>query len=443
MSSAAASFMSEIQDSDIEVQPDDLVQAIAFNTYGDRCAIGSVDGKIRTFNRQSDGIWHLCDIWIAHPGEVLELQWLPATVYPNLIGSLGLEGCFRIWAEDPSAGPGHRFCAARSGGPVFDDRSSRAPYRSFSMKHNEETHQTYLALLASDGHLMIYESEEPDNLFEFACIDEFSICSKPALGEEISFKVRFDPNPEPCYTALRAGVPVDSLGMVVVGMDTVRVYRSRDIPFTSYGVTQLQKEFYLATELEGHRGLVRDVAWAPGNFRGHDVIATACQDGFARVFRLDTPFDPNDGKSWSTKDLIKPRRMPRYSPGSDDDSPGSSDSGQDGGSDDAASIKTVRLVTQPSSALSEGLAKSDTSSETREWTGQEGQIPHTYREITRLDTHRTPVWRVGFDDDGKILGTTGDDGKLVLYRQTPDGIWTQSTELVMTRDMTANTITSP
>lgn len=51
----------------------DIVQAIAFNAYGDRCATGSVDGKIRVFNRHKDGTWRLCDHWGAHGGEILEV----------------------------------------------------------------------------------------------------------------------------------------------------------------------------------------------------------------------------------------------------------------------------------------------------------------------------------------------------------------------------------
>lgn len=54
----------------------DLVQAVAFNTYGDRCATGSVDGKVRVFNRHRDGSWRLCDTWGAHGGEVLEVRLL-------------------------------------------------------------------------------------------------------------------------------------------------------------------------------------------------------------------------------------------------------------------------------------------------------------------------------------------------------------------------------
>lgn len=51
----------------------DLIQAIAFNAYGDRCATGSVDGQIRIFNRRKDGIWQLSDSWGAHAGEILEV----------------------------------------------------------------------------------------------------------------------------------------------------------------------------------------------------------------------------------------------------------------------------------------------------------------------------------------------------------------------------------
>ncbi|KAF5547404.1 hypothetical protein FMEXI_5193 [Fusarium mexicanum] len=412
----------------------DLVQAVAFNTYGDRCATGSVDGKIRVFNRHKDGTWRLCDTWTAHGGEIIEIQWLPATVYPNLIASLGIEGWFRLWAEDPSAAPGRRFCTGRAGNgkPAFDTRSNKAPYRSFSMKHNEETRHTYLALLATDGRLTVYENDQPENLSEYASIDEFSVAPKPSRGEELAFRVRFDPNLEPCYTALRAGVPSDSLGLVVAAMDTVKVYRSRDIVATSIGVQQTQKEFYLAVELTGHRGLVRDVAWAAGNIRGYDVIATACQDGYARVFRIETPYSEDDGKSWSAADLL--RSAPHMS--TRDSTPQARTNGTATPTEKQATTPQL----QPShsyhqhqhhtSGLSASLAKSGSHND-RQWSGQPGQVKHNFQEISKLDNHRTPVWRVGFDDDGHILGSTGDDGRLLCYRQTPNGAWVKSSELAV------------
>ena len=338
-----------------------------------------------------------------------------------MVASLGIEGWFRLWAEDPSAAPGRRFCAGRSGRPIFDTRSNRAPYRSFSMKHNDDSRHTYLALLATDGRLTVFENDQPENLSDHSSIDEFSVCPRPSRGEEVAFTVRFDPNPEPCYAALRAGVAADSLGLVVAAMDSVHVYRSRDIVSTSYGVEQTRKEFYLAAEIQGHRGLVRDVAWAPGNIRGYDTIATACQDGYARVFRLDTPFSPEDGKSWSAADLLKPDSQSKSSPTKESDSSDKQHQHQ----------QHHHHQQHPSSTLSASLAKSGGPSSDRHFSGQPGQARHAVREVSRLDSQHTPVWRVGFDDDGQILGSTGDDGSLLCYRQVPDGSWAKSTVVSM------------
>ncbi|OAA74208.1 nucleoporin seh1 [Cordyceps fumosorosea ARSEF 2679] len=444
----------------------DLVQAVAFNTYGDRCATGSVDGKIRVFNRHKDGTWRICDTWTAHGGEVLELQWLPATVYPNVLASLGAEGWFRLWAEDPSAAPGRRFCAGRtsSGRPVFDTRSSRgggsnnSPYRSFSMKHNDETKHTYLALLTTEGRLAVWETEQAEALNDYVRIDEFLVLpQRPARGEETSFCCAFDPNPEPCYAALRAGVPTDALGLAVAAMRVVRLYRSRDAVTASYGVDTARKEFYLAVEVAGHGGLVREVAWAPGNIRGYDMIATACQDGYARVFRVDTPVDGTDRTSWAESALVTPEKslqLHRAAAKAAAAAAGTATAGTPLGSSspskDSDGTRTPPAPAPPPqshhqhhpSSLSASLASkaagsgssvasSSTSRLRPAQQGQPGTAAHTVREISRLDNHRTPVWRVGFDDDGRVLGTTGDDGKLLCYRQTPDGAWAKSSEMIM------------
>ncbi|PQK13006.1 hypothetical protein BB8028_0003g16200 [Beauveria bassiana] len=461
----------------------DLVQAITFNTYGDRCATGSVDGKIRVFNRHKDGTWRICDTWTAHGGEVLELQWLPATVYPNVLASLGTEGWFRLWAEDPSATPGRRFCAGRtsSGRPIFDTRSSssrggggssssssnnNSTYRSFSMTHNDETKHTHLALLTTEGRLTVWETEQPEALNEYTSMDEFLVIpQRPQRGQETAFKVVFDPNPEPCYAALRAGVPTDALGLAVAAMDVVRIYRSRDVVAASYGLDTPKKEFYLAAEVTGHRGLVRDIAWAPGNIRGYDMIATACQDGYARVFRVDTPLDsstststsstPNGHGSWAASTLITPEKSRQQhraavaslgsaSPSTKDDDGGSGISSahphphphhhhHHHPSSLSASLAS-KAASGSSSGAGAGAGGGGGGADSRLRTiqpGQPGMVTHTAREISRLDNSRTPVWRVGFDDDGQILGTTGDDGKLLCYRQTPDGSWAKSSEMMM------------
>jgi len=51
----------------------DMAEAVAFNTYGDRFASSSVDGKIKVYNKHKDGTWNLCDTWGAHTAEILEV----------------------------------------------------------------------------------------------------------------------------------------------------------------------------------------------------------------------------------------------------------------------------------------------------------------------------------------------------------------------------------
>ncbi|KAI1330807.1 WD40-repeat-containing domain protein [Xylariaceae sp. FL0255] len=391
----------------------DLVQAIAFNAYGDRCATGGVDGKIRVFNRHRDGVWRLCDNWGAHGGEILELQWLPPTIYPNLVASLGIEGRFKLWAEDPSAAPGKRFSARAGNGKAISElRSGRHPFRSFSIKHDEVTRCTYFALLAADGHLSVYESEEPETLTDYVKIDDFQACAKPNRGEETCFKVRFDPNPEPCYTALRAGVPQDALSLVVSGLQSVKVFRTRDTIASSFGAATRAREFYLALEIMTHKHLVRDVTWAPGNYRGYETIATACQDGFVRVFRIDTPVSKDDGKTWAVNDITGKAKSNENAPVA---GPSSSSS---------------RRQSQVASGIRAELDKSGSHGE-RISTGEPGQVEHTVRELSKLDAHQSPVWRVSFDDDGQVLGSVGDEGKLICFRQTPNGVWAKSSELGM------------
>ena len=87
----------------------------------------------------------------------------------------------------------------------------------------------------------------------------------------------FDPNVEPCYNAIRQGVQRDSLGVMVACMNRASIWRTKEISHNVSLGSSTTKEFYLAAELRGHRSLVRDVAWAAGDLRGFDVVATACR----------------------------------------------------------------------------------------------------------------------------------------------------------------------
>lgn len=251
-----------------------------------------------------------------------------------------------------------------------------------------------------------------ENLSDWTQTDEFAVCERPDRGVETSFRVRFDPNPDPCYTALRAGMPTDTLGLVVAAMDMVKVYRTRDVVIHAYGVPSTKKEFYEAATVPGHRSLVRDVAWAPGNIRGYDIIASACMDGYVRVVRLDTRYEPADGRTWSSNDLVR----------SSSHSDGPARAGGAGASGNQA---------QHPSGISQGVHHPASGGDRRK--NQAGHIPHNTSILSNLENHRSPMWRVGFDDDGQILGCVGDDGKLLCFRQTSNGQWVKSSEIGITK----------
>ncbi|TVY53359.1 Nucleoporin [Lachnellula cervina] len=388
----------------------DMIQATAFNTYGNRFASGSVDGKIKVYNLHHDGTWNLCDTWGAHNSEILEIHWFPPTIHPNLLASIGMDGRFKIWVEDPTLAPGKgRRFNSHNNKPVCELRSvARAPYLSFSIKHNPETRHTYLALINRNGLLIVYENEEPENMDNWAELDSIKVCDKPARGEEVAFKVMFDPNLEPCYAAIRQGVQRDALGVVVASMNRATIWRTKEISHTVTLGASSTKEFYRAAELKGHRGLVRDIAWAPGSIRGFDVVATACKDGFVRVYQVTTP--PKGGKELKSKDYSKlPEKVVPSAQRTPENSAKNTPSG-----------------------IGAGLASSR-SGRHQGSQGKGGEVLHAAKEVSRLEPSGTPVWRVDFDDDGQLLGSSGDDGKLILYRREPSGTWAKSSELAMAK----------
>jgi len=394
----------------------DMVQATAFNAYGDRFASSSVDGKIKVYNRHKDGTWNLCDTWGAHTAEILQIQWLPPTIHPHLIASIGTDGRFKLWVEDPTLPPskGRRF-NSHSNKPVYELRSqSRAPYLSFAITHNPETRHTYLALIDRNAVLTVYENDEPENLESWNDLDRVNVCEKPARGEEVSFKVAFDPNLEPCYMGIRQGVARDALGVIVASMNRASIWRTKEISHNVSLGSSTTKEFYLAAELKGHKGLVRDVAWAPGNIRGFDIVATACKDGFIRVFQVTTPGKSgrsSTSSSLRSKDFSKTPEKVVVQQRSAENGSGSRVA--------PSGIGAGLQYTRP---------RNPDGAQVRE-----GEVLHVAKEVSRLEANRNPVWRVEFDADGQLLGSTGDDGKLMLWRREPSGVWSKSSELAMTR----------
>ncbi|AGO13119.1 AaceriAFL038Cp [[Ashbya] aceris (nom. inval.)] len=113
-------------------------------------------------------------------------------------------------------------------------------------------------------------------------------------------------------------------------------------------------KLFQAARLPGHQGLIRSVSWAPSFGRWHQLIATGSKDGRVRIFQLTEKLDAADDAS------------------ADDTS-----------ADDA------------------------------------GPAPHiSVQLLSEHADHKGEVWSVSWNLTGTILSSSGDDGKVRLWKSS-------------------------
>jgi len=219
-----------------------------------------------------------------------------------------------------------------------------------------------LALISADGTVHIYECREPQDLTHWIAIDIIHVLpSAPPRESEVSFCIAFCPS--------RWG----GEQLVVGAMDTVRVYRHN-----------AAGKFRATEELPGHRALVRDVSWAVSMGRSYHLIATACKDGHVRIFKLtsrDAPLKPAASKGTATPTTASRRK---------------------GGA-----------------GLSQGLGSETAPQEPAE----DHEVGERWKveQVADFGDHRSEVWKVAWNATGTILSSTGDDGKIRLWKAAING----------------------
>ncbi|KAL0088047.1 WD40-repeat-containing domain protein [Phycomyces blakesleeanus] len=132
--------------------------------------------------------------------------------------------------------------------------------------------------------------------------------------------------------------------------------------------------WYPAECLPEHTQEVHDVSWAPSMARSYQLIATACKDHHVRIFKIT--------------------EMPLT-----------------------------------------GLAPSQRAQSMSNNGRQGGRIGHRPLQVEMIgdfDDHHAEVWRVEWNVTGTILSSSGDDGKLRLWKAGYDGQWRQMAVLAST-----------
>ncbi|KAJ4402002.1 hypothetical protein N0V91_007507 [Didymella pomorum] len=370
----------------------DLVLAIDFNYFGTRMVTASSDHRLKVWDKKDES-WSLVESWKAHDAEVTDVKW-NGPFMGEVVGSIGEDGRCKLWQEDATevALSGNRFKLIAN-----LVSTGYAPFMSLDFKNIMQ--ETWLALITRDGRLTVYEPSDQSSLNEWTILAERSVSedNPPDRQDEVGFKVVFHKEKLPCWTAIMAGLDRKSLSLAVAAMKDVLVFR-----------TDKAKRFFQVAKLEGSRQIIRDLAWANGSMRGHDILATASKDGAIRIYELHTP---SSGKSATA-------------------------------GPSAAAAPFISVDSHPAdprrnapSGIGAGLAGASKAPDNqRENEQNPGRITQIAKLTEELMNHHGAVWRVAFSQMGDLLVSTGDDASVRTWKKAVNGRWAEYAEIETARE---------
>lgn len=234
----------------------DLLTNISFDFYGNRMATSGADHTVKVFERV-DGNWELVDSWRAHEAPVVCTSWA-GPEYSQILASASHDCVVKIWEEDTAE-------LAKSG-KRWKKRCTIQDYKAplYDLKFSPNQNGLKMASIAADGILRVHEALDPNNITAWTQVTELSLLNNPVARQlQSSFALDW------CPSVLLQDY------LVICILEDAFVYR-RDA----------SGKYTKVCELTQHTGLIRDVAWAPSMGRSYQLVATACKDGYLRVFRL-------------------------------------------------------------------------------------------------------------------------------------------------------------
>lgn len=312
---------------------EDLIHDVEYDFYGRRLATCSSDQRIKVFDMQGDsGEWEENDTWKAHDANIVKVIWAHPE-HGQIIASCSVDRSVRVFEEQDSE-------ALRSGKRWAEKArlvESLGAIHAIAFAPNHLGLK--LASVSSDATVRVYEAMLPQNLSQWTLIEDFQVLPAPPPREtEAAFCVSWCPS--------RFGPSQ----LVVGAMETVKIYRPN-----------AAGKWKPTESLDGHKGIVRDIAWAPSAGRSYHLIATACEDGHLRIFKL-------------------------------------------------VEAKSASLIRRDSNF--------DVNEDERD-----GEHPHALSVecIADFDDHQAEVWKVSWNVTGTLLNSSGDDGKVRLWKPTYAG----------------------
>ncbi|GMM31963.1 Seh1 protein [Martiniozyma asiatica (nom. inval.)] len=221
---------------------EDLILSIAYDHYGHLLATGSADQHITLYTQNGPSC-----TFKAHDSAVVSVGFAHPE-FGRLLLSASYDRTCKLWTPVGDSWV-KQTVLSDSHGPLY--------VAKFLPKHLG----LKLCTLGSDGILRIYEGRD------WLLIEEIPVLEN--VGEK----------------HLQSDFDIDWCGReekaVVSALDQAFIY-SRD---NNSEVPNEPSKLVKIGTLDGHGGLIRSVAWAPSMGREWELIATACKDGWVRIFR--------------------------------------------------------------------------------------------------------------------------------------------------------------
>lgn len=328
---------------------EDLVHDIKYDYYGRQLATCSSDLMIKIFTLStSTNEWELSDTFKAHDSNIVSLDWC-APEFGRLIISGSYDGLVKVWEETGSGKSINSDSNQHKGNWQLMTKLSDSRSPVFNCKFAPSFLGLKIGVLGHDSQLRIYCCSDPSNVSSWELKELVNMIpegfSQPVAHLQSDY----------CLDWCKSKFLEET---IVCSCLDLLTFMQRN-PTNN---NKLEK----VLDLYDHNGLIREVAWAPSMGRSYELIATACQDGFVRIFKI-TGIGSN-------------------------------------GSDEHAANSPVEAIE---------------SENKMQKAYQRYNSPDFKVElISKNDDHKGEVWSVAWNLTGTVLSSAGDDGKIRLWKQT-------------------------
>ncbi|KAJ8103054.1 WD40-repeat-containing domain protein [Lipomyces tetrasporus] len=352
----------------------DLIHDIAYDHYGRLLATCSSDQCIKVFTREFPSAeWTLQSSFKAHDANIFSLSFAPPQ-YGLILASCSEDQTVRVHS---SVDNGHTFTKVAtlsdSGGPVH-----HVVFARFG------GHGLKLACIGTDGVVRVYHAADPSDLRQWhlafeKVVDQDRLLSNGVAARDLQgdFAVDWCPSGTVRASGLTYGRGVDMADSELPRLDRLTIAERAVEQFVVSSMSKVivfRKldggiyEYEPAEELAGHTDIVRDVAWASSAGVGgrYELIATACKDGWVRIFKL-TP------------------------------------------------QRTGTRTTESRNGTA-GTVNGDNENGVGE-----NNLSYEVELVDQFDDHKSEVWKVSWNFSGTVLSSSGDDGRVRFWRAAYTG----------------------